>query len=171
TLVCTWGGTPDAPTGVITFSPGVTDFPSTEPIEFTATGELGGGEGCTGVLTFRGVADPGTSCLVGMPLHATATGFPPIAYVEGTIGVVGTARPLAVPLLALQREGALGARLEGHRARAPLAPARLPRPARPLDDGAEGAAGPRARRRDDPRLDAQNRAPRAPAARAGALPG
>src|SRR5439155_23725608 len=48
---------------------------------------------------------------------------------------VGTARPLAVPLLALQREGALGARLEGHRARAPLAPARLPRPARPLDDG------------------------------------
>src|SRR5437667_11770525 len=94
TLVCTWGGTPDAPTGVITFSPGVTDFPSTEPIEFTATGELGGGEGCTGVLTFRGVADPGTSCLVGMPLHATATGFPPTAYVEGTIGVVGPA-PIA----------------------------------------------------------------------------
>jgi hypothetical protein len=100
TLVCTWGGTPDAPTGVITFSPGVTDFPSTEPIEFTATGELGGGEGCTGVLTFRGVADPGTSCLVGMPLHATATGFPPIAYVEGTIGVVGTA-----PIVLYDRDG------------------------------------------------------------------
>src|SRR5437667_11874310 len=89
TLVCTWGGTPDAPTGVITFSPGVTDFPSTEPIEFTATGELGGGEGCTGVLTFRGVADPGTSCLVGMPLHATATGCPPIAYVAAHIRLVG----------------------------------------------------------------------------------
>src|SRR5205809_1075702 len=100
TLVCTWGGTPDAPTGVITFSPGVTDFPSTEPIEFTATGELGGGEGCTGVHTFRGVADPGTSCLVGMPLHATAMGFPPIAYVEGTIGVVGTA-----PIVLYDRDG------------------------------------------------------------------
>src|SRR5207247_8691914 len=81
------------------------------------------------------------------------------------------ARPLAVPLLALQREGALGARLEGHRARAPLAPARLPHPARPLDDGAEVAAGPGARRRDDPRFDAHHRAPRARAARAGALPG
>src|SRR5438309_8135901 len=83
----------------------------------------------------------------------------------------GPARPLAVPLLALQREGALGARLEGHRARAPLAPARLPRAARPLDDGAEVGTGPRARRRDDPRFDAHHRAPRAPATRAGALPG
>ena len=91
TLVCTWGGTPDAPTGVITFSPGVTDFPSTEPIEFTATGELGGGEGCTGRLTFRGVLDPGTSCLVSTPFLATAMGFPPIRYAEGTFGAVGTA--------------------------------------------------------------------------------
>src|SRR5437870_11486048 len=55
TLVCTWGGTPDAPTGVFTASPGITDTPSTGSIEFTATGELGGGEGCTGRLTFRGV--------------------------------------------------------------------------------------------------------------------
>ena len=90
-LVCTWGGTPDAPTGVITFSPGVTDFPSTGPIEFTATGELGGGEECTGRLTFRGVLDPGTSCLVSTPFLATATGFPPIRYAEGTFGAVGTA--------------------------------------------------------------------------------
>ena len=90
-LVCTWGGTPDAPTGVFTASPGITDSPSTGPIEFTATGELGGGEGCTGRLTFRGVLDPGTSCLVGMPFLATATGFPPIRYAEGTIGAVGTA--------------------------------------------------------------------------------
>jgi len=90
-LVCTWGGTPDAPTGVFTASPGITDTPSTGPIEFTATGELGGGEGCMGRLTFRGVLDPGTSCLVGMPFLATATGFPPIRYAEGTIGAVGTA--------------------------------------------------------------------------------
>src|SRR5262249_6254636 len=83
----------------------------------------------------------------------------------------GAARPLAVPLLALQREGALGARLEGHRARAALTPARLPRSSRPLDDGAEVATGPRARRGDDPRLDAHHRAPRARPARARALPG
>jgi len=90
-LVCTWGGTPDAPTGVFTASPGITDSPSTGPIEFTATGELGGGEGCTGRLTFRGVLDPGTSCLVSTPFLATAMGFPPIRYAEGTIGAVGTA--------------------------------------------------------------------------------
>jgi hypothetical protein len=50
TLVCTWGGTPHAPTGVITFSPGVTNFPSTGPVEFTATGEPGGSEGGTGSI-------------------------------------------------------------------------------------------------------------------------
>src|SRR2546426_470965 len=83
----------------------------------------------------------------------------------------GPARPLAVPLLALQREGALGARLEGHRARAALAPTRLPRSARAVDDGAEVGPRPRARPRDDPRLDAHHRAPRAPATRAGALSG
>jgi len=90
-LVCTWGGTPDAPTGVFMASPGITNTPSTGPVEFTATGELGGGEGCTGRLTFRGVLDPGTSCLVSTPFLATATGFPPIRYAEGTFGAVGTA--------------------------------------------------------------------------------
>ena len=90
-LVCTWGGTPDAPTGVFMASPGITNTPSTGPVEFTATGELGGGEGCTGRLTFRGVLDPGTSCLVSTPFLATAMGFPPIRYAEGTFGAVGTA--------------------------------------------------------------------------------
>jgi len=55
-----------------------------------STGELGGDEGCTARLTFRPVVDPGTSCQVGMPFHATATGFPPIKYVEGNLGAVGT---------------------------------------------------------------------------------
>src|SRR5213078_3854731 len=40
--VCTWGGTPAAPTGVATFSPGITNTPSTGPIQFTATGVLAG---------------------------------------------------------------------------------------------------------------------------------
>src|SRR5262245_62691598 len=69
----------------------------------------------------------------------------------------GAARPLAVPLLALQREGALGARLEGHRARAALTPARLPRSSRPLDDGSEVATGTRSRRGDGPRIEAHYR--------------
>jgi len=55
-----------------------------------STGELGGDEGCTARLTFRPVVDPGTSCQVGMPFHATATWFPPIKYVEGNLGAVGT---------------------------------------------------------------------------------
>jgi hypothetical protein len=55
---CTWGGTPAAPTGVITLNPGVTNTPSTGPIEFTATGRLAGDAGCNGKLTFTGYIDP-----------------------------------------------------------------------------------------------------------------
>jgi hypothetical protein len=91
TLVCTWGGTPDAPTGVLTLSPGITMTPSPGPVDFTAAGELGGGEGCSGTLTFRGVLDRGTSCTVATPFHATATGFPPIRYAEASFGPAGTA--------------------------------------------------------------------------------
>src|SRR5262249_14771206 len=74
-------------------------------------------------------------------------------------------RALAVSLLALQREGALGARLQARRARAPLAAPRSARGARRVDDRAE--VGPRAaaRRADDQRLDAHHRRP------GGALPG
>src|SRR5437870_8499600 len=61
---CTWGGTPAAPTGVATFSPGVTNTPSTVPTYFVATGPLGGGAGCTGTLTFKGYAEPGNTCAV-----------------------------------------------------------------------------------------------------------
>src|SRR5881396_887071 len=37
TMTCAWGGTPLDPTGLITLSPGVTNLPSTGPIQFTAT--------------------------------------------------------------------------------------------------------------------------------------
>src|SRR5437667_12516212 len=50
--VCTWGGTPAAPTGVATFSPGITNIPSTGPTQFMATGELAGGGGSSGLLYF-----------------------------------------------------------------------------------------------------------------------
>src|SRR6059058_3502506 len=79
--VCTWGGTPAAPTGVATFSPGLTNTPSTGPIQFTATGPLGG-SGCTGKLTFTGSFEPGATCAVGTAFHAKATGLPPVTRVE-----------------------------------------------------------------------------------------
>jgi hypothetical protein len=87
---CTWGGTPAAPTGVITLSPGVTNTPSTGPIEFTATGRLAGDAGCNGKLTFTGYIDPGETCGVSMPFHARAEGFPPIKRAEAMTGVSGS---------------------------------------------------------------------------------
>jgi hypothetical protein len=88
--LCTWGGTPAAPTGHITFSPGVTNTPSTGPIQFTATGELAGGAGCTGKLTFTGYIDPGTTCAVNAPFHAKAMGLPPVKTAEAQAGVAGS---------------------------------------------------------------------------------
>src|ERR1051325_3421517 len=67
--LCTWGGTPAAPTGRITFSPGVTNTPSTGPTEFTATGALGG-EGCTGKFTFIGYLAPGDTGAAAALFHA-----------------------------------------------------------------------------------------------------
>ncbi|TMK98024.1 MAG: hypothetical protein E6G34_10140 [Actinobacteria bacterium] len=80
--VCTWGGTPAAPTGVITLDPGITNTPSTQPTQFVATGELGGGEGCSGTLTFTGTIEAGTTCAINAPFHAKARGLPPIKTVE-----------------------------------------------------------------------------------------
>ncbi len=88
---CTWGGTPAAPTGVATFSPGVTNTPSTVPTYFVATGPLGGGAGCTGTLTFKGYAEPGNTCAVNAPFTVTASGFPPIRRAVGQAGVAGSA--------------------------------------------------------------------------------
>jgi hypothetical protein len=90
TTACTWGGTPLAPTGVITLSPGVTNIPSTGPVQFTATGELAGDEGCTGKLTFTGYLDAGTTCAVPTPFHAKAEGLPPVKRAEAGPGVSGS---------------------------------------------------------------------------------
>jgi len=79
-----------APTGFITLSPGVTNTPSTGPIQFTATGVLGG-SGCTGKLTFTGYLDPGDTCAVGTPFHAKATGLPPVVRAESGPSLAGTA--------------------------------------------------------------------------------
>ena len=90
TTVSTWGGTPLAPTGVITLSPGVTNIPSTGPVQFMATGELAGDEGCSGKLTFTGYLDAGTTCAVPTPFHAKAEGLPPVKRAEAGPGVSGS---------------------------------------------------------------------------------
>jgi hypothetical protein len=90
TNICSWGGTPAAPSGLITFSPGITNTPSTGPVQFTATGEVAGGAGCAGRLTFTGYIDPGTTCAVNTPFHAKAVGLPPVKRAEAQGGVAGT---------------------------------------------------------------------------------
>lgn len=90
TTTCAWGGTPLAPTGVITLDPGVTNTPSTVPVQFTATGELAGGAGCTGKLTFFGYIDAGTTCGASAPFHAKADGFPLIKRAEAGPGLAGS---------------------------------------------------------------------------------
>jgi hypothetical protein len=87
---CTWGGTPAAPTGVITFTPGITNMPSPGPTRFKATGELDGGAGCRGRLTFIGTIDPGTTCAINAPFHARAAGLPHVARAEARPGLGGT---------------------------------------------------------------------------------
>lgn len=82
---------PQNPTGVITFSPGVTNTPSAGSIAFVATGPLGGGAGCAGTLTFRGTLAPGDSCAVVTPFIASAEGFPPIHRAVSSYGVGGSA--------------------------------------------------------------------------------
>lgn len=60
--LCTWGGTPAAPTGVVTIDRGLTLTPSAEHSAFRATGELAGGGRCTGTMTFTGKVLKGSSC-------------------------------------------------------------------------------------------------------------
>src|SRR3981081_4248818 len=86
---CTWGGTPAAPTGIITLNPGITNTPSTGPIQFTATGPLGGSR-CSGKLRFTGSFERGAPCAVGTAFHAKATGLPPVTRVEGQPSIAGT---------------------------------------------------------------------------------
>jgi hypothetical protein len=62
TTTCTWGGTPVAPTGTFTISPGLTPLPAPGALKFKATGELVGDAPCTGTMTFVGQIDAGSTC-------------------------------------------------------------------------------------------------------------
>jgi hypothetical protein len=60
--ICHWGGTPAAPTGDVTVTPGLTSTPSTENSRLYATGSLTGGGRCTGTMTFDGIVRAGSTC-------------------------------------------------------------------------------------------------------------
>lgn len=59
---CTWGGTPDNPTGTTTNHPGITSTPAPVPMEFRASGKLAGGRGCHGRFGFSGQMNAGSTC-------------------------------------------------------------------------------------------------------------
>jgi hypothetical protein len=85
--ICTWGGTPAAPTGTFVFSHGLTNTPSADPIHATATGELAGSAGCAGTVTFQGDFDPGATCNSFM-IRGTVAGLAGVARFEGGGGVL-----------------------------------------------------------------------------------
>jgi hypothetical protein len=83
---CTWGGTPAAPTGWVIMSPGVTNTPSIGPLDFTATGDLAGGAGCSGQFTFVGQMNTGATCAFST-FQGTAKGLPGVRRFAGAAPV------------------------------------------------------------------------------------
>ena len=81
TRLCTWGGTPDNPTGVVTFAPGLTNTPSAGPVAVHAWGPLAG-PGCQGTMDFDGIGRAGASCesvIFEGPVH----GVPGVTWLFG----------------------------------------------------------------------------------------
>src|SRR4051812_26626561 len=73
--ICTWGGTPVAPTGTLTIDPGITNLPAPGALKFRATGQLSGGGRCTGTMTFVGQIDAGSTCAL-VSFEGTVKGLP-----------------------------------------------------------------------------------------------
>jgi hypothetical protein len=89
--ICTWGGTPAAPTGTFMLDPGLNLTPAVVPLKFIAQGALGGD--CHGRLVFAGQFDPGATCA-----HATFSGvtrgLPGVAEFYGIGTLVAPSRLL-----------------------------------------------------------------------------
>jgi hypothetical protein len=98
-LTCTWAGTPAAPTGVFTITPGVTNVPSSGPLKFHATGRLAGGPGCHGTMTYIGQLDAGATCPEST-FRGRVRGLPGVARFLGN-------GSLDVPSLLFDRRGNL----------------------------------------------------------------
>ena len=80
--LCTWGGTPANPTGIVTFDPGVTNTPSAGPIATHAWGPLEG-PGCEGIMDFDGIGRPGASCTLGVIFEGPVYGVPGVTRLFG----------------------------------------------------------------------------------------
>ena len=89
---CTWGGTPAAPTGTFTLSPGLTNTPAPRPLAFEATGVLGGDPACHGTFRFTGQFDAGSTCPL-ISFEGIAKGLPSVRYFQGKDSVLGTGLP------------------------------------------------------------------------------
>src|SRR3954447_25788934 len=79
---CTWGGTPDNPTGVTTNHPGITNTPAPRAMAFRATGRLAGGRGCRGSFSFVGQMNAGSTCGL-VTFQGRAKGIPGVARFAG----------------------------------------------------------------------------------------
>lgn len=81
---CTWAGTPAAPSGTFTITPGTTNFPSAGPLKFVATGPLAGQDArCRGPMEFDGQIDAGASCLLPLSFEGAVRGLPGVARFWG----------------------------------------------------------------------------------------
>ena len=82
---CTWGGTPDNPTGRIEFlRQGLTQIPTPFALPFRAWGVVEGGGPCHGqTVTFDGQADAGSSCGGGVTFEGRVIGLPGVAWLWG----------------------------------------------------------------------------------------
>ena len=80
--LCTWGGTPTNPTGIVTFDPGITQTPSAGPIATRAWGPLEG-PGCHGTMIFDGIGRPGASCTFGVIFEGPVSGVPGVTRLFG----------------------------------------------------------------------------------------
>src|SRR5207248_1819601 len=89
---CTWGGTPSAPTGTFTLTPGLTSIPLARPSKFYVTGDLAGDPGCRGRLTYQGQIDAGGTCSFST-FEGRAKGIPGVTAFAGVgVGPFGPAR-------------------------------------------------------------------------------
>jgi hypothetical protein len=79
---CTWGGTPLAPTGTFTVTPGTTNLPAPSALAFKATGKLAGDDRCDGTMTFVGQIDAGSTCALAS-FEGSVRGLPGVAYFWG----------------------------------------------------------------------------------------
>jgi len=61
--VCVWGGTPAAPTGTFSITPGLRWTPAPGPLKLRATGPAEG-DACKRTVTFEGVLRAGSTCAV-----------------------------------------------------------------------------------------------------------